>query len=53
MANYSEKDIQVLDNAMAFIRKTPSRFFGYDPTGADFVARVVKDLILLDVGSIV
>jgi hypothetical protein len=47
---YSEKDISVLDNPVAFIRKSPSKFVREDPTGAYFASRLVEDLILLDAG---
>jgi hypothetical protein len=49
---YSEKDIQVLDDAVAFIRRRPQMFVGDNPTGASFAARVVESLILLDAGAL-
>ena len=49
---YSEKDISVLDNPVALIRKSPNKFVREDPTGAYFASRLVEDLILLDVGPL-
>jgi hypothetical protein len=49
---YSEKDIQVLDDAVAFIRRRPDMFVGDNPTGASFAARVVECLILRDAGPL-
>src|SRR6266542_2221111 len=49
---YSQKDIQIVDDAVSFIRRRPDRFFGENPTGARLAARVVECLILLDAGPL-
>jgi hypothetical protein len=49
---YSENDVGIIEDAVTFIRKAPSKFIGDDPSGADLTARLVKDLILLDAGPI-
>jgi hypothetical protein len=49
---YSEKDIQIVANAVTCIRERPEMFVGGDPTGARLAARVVEDLLLLDSGPV-
>ncbi len=49
---YHASDIWIIDDAIAFIRKRPQMFVGDDPIGADFVKRIVSDLILLDAGPL-
>jgi hypothetical protein len=49
---YSEKEIQIVANAVTCIRERPEMFVGGDPTGARLAARVVEDLLLLDAGPV-
>lgn len=45
---YTERDIQIVGDAVAFIRERHDQFVGDCPTGAYFAARLVQDLVLLD-----
>ncbi len=49
---YSEKDINVIDDAISLVQRLSGQFVGDTPTGAKLVSLVVSDLILLDAGPL-
>ncbi|MBR1235832.1 hypothetical protein JQ597_02490 [Bradyrhizobium sp. AUGA SZCCT0177] len=49
---YTENDIQIVGDAVSYIRTHSDRFFNGDATGPRLASHLVECLILLDTGSV-